>query len=59
MLSVGKKIRYIGTSLNRLPHGTIGVVRDIMGGPFPYICDFEVDDGEDWPMTAREIEATR
>lgn len=58
-ITVGTKVGYVGLTIDLpwLPRGTEGVVTDIYPGlPFPFICRFNVDDGEDWPMAEQDLE---
>lgn len=59
-MRVGQRVIYIGETLMKpwLPRGTEGVVIDVMPGlPYPITCDFEVPDGDGWPMEEGDLEA--
>lgn len=58
-MRVGDKVGYIGPTIMKpwLPRGTEGIITDIFhGDPFPYICDFNIKEGEDWPMIQKHLE---
>ena len=58
-IRVGTKVGYIGPTIESpwLPRGTEGVVIALDPlGPFPFICNFNVSEGEDWPMTRSDLE---
>ena len=59
-VKIGDKVGYVGPTLMNpwLPKGTEGIITDVYhpSDPFPYICDFNINDGEDWPMTKEHLE---
>ena len=60
-LSIGTRVGYVGPTIEEpwLPRGTEGVVTDNIGGPFEYVCDFNIAQGDDWPMTRQDLEVIR
>lgn len=58
-IQIGSKVVYTGPTIEQpwLPRGAEGVVIYIDHGmPFPFICNFNVPDGEDWPMSSHDLE---
>lgn len=59
MIQIGTRVGYIGPTIEKpwLPRGTEGVVTDVFPAtPFPFICNFPVPEGDNWPMRRKDLE---